>query len=335
MVNQDIVRYLEEGKRRGFSVQLLKQKLIEGGFAEADVDEAIMAIGGGQRQPEKIDLFDKSKDSLYKPRIEDNTQTQFKGIQQKPEVKFETRPGTQMNPAVGGKWIKIGAIIGIFILLLGLAAVVLNLAFGGLVEDLLQNGLALSVLSIIVVLMLILYYYALTKVGVKTNQKFLVLGSWFTVISLIAYLVLGVIANLFLHEPAMNFLSEGDSEGLYKVTFLILSILWVVSLALHVVGMILVAIGMIKAREIKMLKIAGIINLIVVLCGVGFLIGMIMFIYAVLNVLSVPDPSFNGLDSLVGDAMPAVIALLAMFAIKQLARVFEIIGLFNASAKYE
>jgi len=41
MVNQDVVKYLVEGKRRGFSINLLKSKLLEGGFQESDVDEAI------------------------------------------------------------------------------------------------------------------------------------------------------------------------------------------------------------------------------------------------------------------------------------------------------
>jgi len=41
MVHQGILNYLKEGKRRGFSFELLKQKLIEGGFQEEDVKEAI------------------------------------------------------------------------------------------------------------------------------------------------------------------------------------------------------------------------------------------------------------------------------------------------------
>jgi hypothetical protein len=45
MVNPEIVKYLQEGKARGFSVQLLKQKLLEGGFDGREVDEAINSIG--------------------------------------------------------------------------------------------------------------------------------------------------------------------------------------------------------------------------------------------------------------------------------------------------
>lgn len=41
MANQDVVNYLKEGKKRGFGLDILKQKLIEGGFSEKDVDEAV------------------------------------------------------------------------------------------------------------------------------------------------------------------------------------------------------------------------------------------------------------------------------------------------------
>lgn len=44
MVNQDILNYLLEGRKRGFGLALLKRKLLEGGFDAADIDEAIMAL---------------------------------------------------------------------------------------------------------------------------------------------------------------------------------------------------------------------------------------------------------------------------------------------------
>lgn len=41
MVEQKVVDYLLEGKRRGFSIQLLRQKLVEGGWDEDIVREAV------------------------------------------------------------------------------------------------------------------------------------------------------------------------------------------------------------------------------------------------------------------------------------------------------
>ena len=44
MANQDIVNYLKEGKEKGFPVDILKNKLVEGGFKESDVSEAVSEI---------------------------------------------------------------------------------------------------------------------------------------------------------------------------------------------------------------------------------------------------------------------------------------------------
>lgn len=44
MANQDIVNYLKEGKKRGFSLQILKQKLLEGGFEDKEIDLAISEL---------------------------------------------------------------------------------------------------------------------------------------------------------------------------------------------------------------------------------------------------------------------------------------------------
>lgn len=49
MVNKDVVNYLKEGAKRGFSHNLLKKKLLEGGFKEADIDEAIGSLGKNKK----------------------------------------------------------------------------------------------------------------------------------------------------------------------------------------------------------------------------------------------------------------------------------------------
>src|SRR3989344_8979892 len=43
-MNDDIVNYIKEGMRRGFSVGLLKQKLLEAGFNEREVEEAAKSV---------------------------------------------------------------------------------------------------------------------------------------------------------------------------------------------------------------------------------------------------------------------------------------------------
>ena len=45
MVNQEIVTYLKEGKKRGFSEDVLKKKLLDGGFNAKEIDEATKLMG--------------------------------------------------------------------------------------------------------------------------------------------------------------------------------------------------------------------------------------------------------------------------------------------------
>lgn len=346
-MNRDIVRYLEEGRKRGFSVQLLKGKLLEGGFLEKDVDEAIATMNPVKAVPEgKIDLFDKSQDDKY-PKTGDvgSKQTppaqkldQFKGmtgIQQKPEVKPDEPKKEIIGNGNGGSWIKIGAILGIVLLLFGIAGIVLSFVAGDFLDSLMSNDLTMMIIGIVLVLMSSIYYYGFVKIGKKTGQKTLSMGSWFIIIPIIIYLVLVIGASFFVYEQAMNFYSGVDSEGAYKVTFLVLAILWVIALLLNVIGMILSAVGMIKSGgEIKILKVAGIVNIFVFIAGLGFLAGTVMFIYATLNDFSLGSTGL-GQDEIMGNAVVAIWSLTILFGLRQIARIFETIGLFSASRKFE
>ncbi len=377
MVNQDIVKYLEEGKKRGFSIQLLKKKLLEASFQEKDVDDAIAAMSVPQtiEPPKKIDLFDKSQDSQYwfnqptdqkmplgeaqQMRRLPGQQTTFdqpqtsmwqpgqakpavqplQGIQQKEEVILEKKSEEKkdfIKNGSEGKWMKVGGIMGIAILVVLIIGITMNFFANDFLMGLMQNSLTLLIISIVMVLMFSLYNYAFVRIGKKINQRLLVLGSWFSIVSWILYLVLAVVASLFVYEQAMNFFSGSDTGGSYQITFLILSILWVVALLMHMIGVILSAVGMMKVGDyIKMSKMAGIMNILVFVCALGFLAGIIIFIYSILNAFSSPGAGFDGLDSLMATATIATYSLIGLVALKTVTFIFEIIALFDASKRYE
>jgi hypothetical protein len=54
-MNQEIVKYLQEGKRRGFTIDRLKQELLKNGFDAKLVDESI-AIVEGRGMPQTAPL---------------------------------------------------------------------------------------------------------------------------------------------------------------------------------------------------------------------------------------------------------------------------------------
>jgi len=49
MANKEVIDYLREGRKRGFSFQILKQKLLENGFSDREIEEAISLVNGGQQ----------------------------------------------------------------------------------------------------------------------------------------------------------------------------------------------------------------------------------------------------------------------------------------------
>ena len=52
MVHQELINYFQEGKRRGFTIDRLKQELIKNGFNEKDVNIAAGFVDGVQQTPQ-------------------------------------------------------------------------------------------------------------------------------------------------------------------------------------------------------------------------------------------------------------------------------------------
>ena|SRR3989338_5903299 len=92
MVNKDLVNYVFEGKQRGFSVNLLKKKLLEARFEEKNIDDAIKEV----EQKEK-DVLPVADDKIA-------------GSEKKtPEQKVEFgREGKMLKAEVLGVWRKLG-----------------------------------------------------------------------------------------------------------------------------------------------------------------------------------------------------------------------------------
>lgn len=351
MVYQDIVKYLEEGKRRGFSIQLLKRKLLEGGFSEKEIDDAIAAMDVPAfadkpqfKQPseEKMPVTQMqqfrqgsgNQEGLGSSDSKPRTFAQpLQGIQQKQEMPLAEKKIERVKGGEG-KWMMIGGVLGIILVVLMLGGIVLNFLAAYFLMNLLEgNSLTTLIISIVLVLVYSLYSFAFVRLGKNTNQRMLVMGSWFSIIPVILYLILGVVAGLFVYEQAINFFNGSGSEGSYQIMFMILAILWVVALLLHVIGIILTAIGMLKiGKDVKLMNVSGLINIVVFVCGLGFLAGIIIFVYSVLNAFSIAT---SGTLAILDDANIAIYSLIGFMAIKSIGIIFEVIGLFNASKKFE
>lgn len=125
MVNQDIVNYLREGKKRGFGLALLKKKLLEGGFEEEDIEEAIMTL------PVENDFSATSK-PIEKPLLKAQSSAVssdklsfFKKINAaliNPRLLFEKTDADGIKPTLGFQ--ELLALIPFLVIGLGIAALV-------------------------------------------------------------------------------------------------------------------------------------------------------------------------------------------------------------------
>lgn len=107
MVNEDIVNYLKEGVKRGFSLELLKQKLKEGGFNEKDIEEAAKSI-----PPKEDSKKNEQKDSGENVKKETQQKLVSNSVDKKPTVemkKADVKPIADTNKI--GVFRKIGKAI--------------------------------------------------------------------------------------------------------------------------------------------------------------------------------------------------------------------------------
>src|SRR3989344_1612487 len=103
MVNADILNYLKEGKKRGFTLNILKQKLIEGGFDEKDVNEATMELQKSEfTQPSQPTLPSMNSSFSQTSSLTNQTASQTNN--------------RQPMSSKGAAWLKISGILGIALL---------------------------------------------------------------------------------------------------------------------------------------------------------------------------------------------------------------------------
>ncbi|MBU1051794.1 MAG: hypothetical protein KJ718_04525 [Nanoarchaeota archaeon] len=330
MANQNIINWLNEGKKRGFSVQFLKKKLMEKSFLEKDVDEAVAVVEGSVSKsiPQKINLFDKSA----KVQTKESAPLQ----ETKPMPSQETKISQIGKVGKGGiKWMKMAGIIGIVLLIVNLALIVLNFAVRETFNSLLINQIISIIFYVIFVALFFFYYLGFVKLGKHTNERLLSLGAWFVIIPMFLYIILSIVAGILVYPLYTDFLIIGES-GTLKTTFLIIGIVGVILFLLNLIGFLLFSLGLMKAgKQVKFAKVAGILNLVVFVSGMVFTIGMVVLIYSILNLFSKGILGIDLLAEVVGVGYWVIYSFIALYALWILAMIFGILALFDGSKKFE
>ncbi|MBS3099464.1 hypothetical protein J4462_04580 [Candidatus Pacearchaeota archaeon] len=264
MVHEGIARYLKEGVKRGFSLNLLKQKLLEGGFQERDVDETVLFLG-------------------LKP-VGEKIKMEVKPAAQIAE-KISTGEITNSTSSNEIKWMRIGGIFGFILfsllLLLYISSYFFSIGLGSLTGEGLQeipfaaSSLILFLIFFVVFLVLIFFYYfGFTKMGKYLKSKLLFFSSWAIILLVIILIIVSVIRVVYLYQ-VFGDSNAGDANiNIIQNISVLLKIMFVGSF-IGAVATLLFGIASFKAK-IKYSKIAGTLHIIFGIYGIVILLGVIL-----------------------------------------------------------
>ncbi len=218
--------------------------------------------------------------------------------------------------------IKRGAIAGIIALIAGVLSLVLEFVLGA-EGQLLAGAIVSLILSSVIYVCFVLFFYGFIEVGSKGNVKLLKVVSYIFFVLSIIVLIIGFIFNVYLtylaatdtlmyeakFSPILNQTNQTDSSlditatalfgGFFAIFLGILFIVIIIFISM-IVLMILFGVGLLKlGDELPMAKVTGTVKIV----GAGMLATLLLSFIAI----------------------PVLVA----------AYVMEIILLFQASKKYE
>jgi len=190
----------------------LKQKLLEGGFDEREVNETVVELDKRQpQQPPKMGGMPPANLGLQRtpatntsPQLQQGPQPENKG-DSKPLPKDnnmgEKKEGMVRDKKGSGKWIKIGAWIGVVMLILALTLVILQFVLDGGLAKILSGTIILSVFLVFFILLFFLYYFGFYKIGQHVDSGKLRFSSISIVILLLIIMALALVGQMMASDP--------------------------------------------------------------------------------------------------------------------------------------
>ncbi|MBS3089020.1 hypothetical protein J4402_04580 [Candidatus Pacearchaeota archaeon] len=318
MVNQDIVKYLQEGQKRGFKISLLRQKLLEGGFKILDVDEAVKVV-------ENTTMPAADKFSDFEP---------FAKKESGPiKSSFENKLAGGGKTSGGMKWMKFAGISGIILLALGILYGVFRMA----IPTLFANALMIYIPFALFFVFILMYSCGFVKLGKGADEKKIKIGAWMTLVGIIIFAAISVlVATLYWNDLSSLLTNTTSDVSSSKTIGIVFGILMTLTIIVLFVGQIIFALGLIRINsQVKFSKAAGILKLIDIILINLLIIGSAFWAYSLdISFPSSTDilPSINavgtyGILILVGWGVIGLLGVIGM--------IFEILVLFGASKKFE
>jgi hypothetical protein len=346
MVNEKVLGYLREGQRRGFGLEILKQKLHEGNFSEQDINEAEALI--------------LNESSLTKTNLVQSPRPQSPPLQSySPLNSLPTKVEKK-----GVAWMKIAGIIGIItsILLISLFVYSLYLnfsekSFNSVSLQRANSGENTSSYNVwliagigIFLILQIIYYLGFIKMGKILQLGSLSFGAWLMIILLVLLPIVSIFAVTCLQSVVQSSMQDSlaslgglsaDSDSgsalagptINKTAGYILAGIYLFLFVLYLVVQIIIGIGLLEAgKEIRFSKIAGILRFAYF---VLVMVGISLLVYAAIKIMSNPLLILAIFTGLITYKNLILIGQFIFFLVISAVVLFESLALFDASNKFE
>ncbi|KKQ17846.1 MAG: hypothetical protein US31_C0015G0012 [Berkelbacteria bacterium GW2011_GWA1_36_9] len=325
MTNPRVFNYLRDGISRGFNEGLLKQKLLQSGYKQIDIDEALNEI-------HKVNYSSPARPNIFS--------------NMKPQQGYFNQP----NKSDGVKWMKIAGVIGIILSVIFIAFM-LTLVFLSSNTDsfqqqipspqpnnLIQQSSAIpgwilmAVISVLLILWLI-YYKGFVEMGNKTQSKLLTISAKSIIVLTIISILLSVggiiYINYYLSSAfSQNSIISAEPPANVANIFSFIKIGLIAGGSIFVINIALIfmfSIALIKANgKIKFTLPSGVFYLISSLYYTAFLIFIIFSLFSLFSALS--SLSIN--SPMGGDTGPnqIILGMAAFFTNKIVAIAFLVVS---------
>lgn len=341
MVEKAVVDYIRQNHDK-YDLGAIKHKILGSGYSEQDISEALEELGLEDKPIQKSPEKEKTKERV-KEEIRENEEDEIREElskeygNYKPEAENSERQ-TSASEQKGAKWMKIGGICGLAIMLLFLILAALYLL--GVLDTLSSTTYLIIVFSslLIIFICVLLFYFGFYKLGKAAESRALKFSSMSIIVVLILFIILILIGSIMSKSIISDYAQNSIETGsLYSLSggvgpIIILSIFVLVWL-FFIIVQILFSVGLIKiSSQVKFAKITGILNLILTLIQI---LTFIASIYLVFQIIANPLYILTLISSISQYKTISTIISISTAIIGSLTFLLEIVVLFYGSKQFE
>lgn len=302
MVNEVILDYLKKYKGE-YDLEELKEKIISAGYSSEELAEALSFLGLEKPQEKEAEAVREVGEEI----LEETDKTSAASATESPEQEISSmfaskfvsknNPPAEMFSSSYYRWLKIAGLSGIAMVVLGVLFAVFNSGILG-IKTPFSSSFSFVVL-LLSLISLVLFYYGFLSLGKSYSNNLVKFASYAFIIFTALIIVLQNLLMIYpdfipsafltpLNELAASASLDAEiySQILSLPSDLLISLLlvWLIFLLLNVI----LGIGLIKLREVKHSKIAGILQIIgacLLIVGIGLLGLFAAFIFEIILLL--------------------------------------------------